>query len=178
MDVRFAKFAAPAGSDPTTSRSGLLLTARSEKVTYYPDIWSCSIGEQHAPDDLRAGARCAIERWGRRPLQEKLGLTDDTHPLDEARILSIFPESDVLNISICARVCLRLIAWEVDRVLHQGVRSDYEFADWNFLHPDDLPCELAHATRSYHPTSGCCMQMELFHRHGSLRPLAVATRAR
>jgi hypothetical protein len=35
----------------------VLLTAQSEKVTYYPGTWSCLIEEQLAPDDLRAGPR-------------------------------------------------------------------------------------------------------------------------
>ncbi len=101
-----------------------------------------------------------------------------THRHDEARILSIFLASDVLNISLCVRVGLGLTGRELHRVLHEGVGSHCEFADWSFLHPDDLPYELAHPTRSYHLTSGCRKQMELYHRHGTLRPLAVATKLR
>jgi hypothetical protein len=85
--------------------------------------------------------------------------------------------SDVLNISLCARLRLELPARELDRVLRQGVRSDYEFTDWTFLQPDNLPRELARPTRAYHPTSGYRMLMELFHRQGTLTRIAAAAGA-
>jgi isopentenyldiphosphate isomerase len=152
----------------------VLLTARSEKVAYHPGTWSCSIEEQLAPEDLQAGPQRAAEVWCRRLLHEELGLTDDTYRPDEARVLSVFLEGDILNISVCARLGLLLTARELDYVLQQSVRSDYEFADWMFLRPDDLPRELAHPTRSYHPTSSYRMQMELFHRHGTLTLVPAA----
>jgi hypothetical protein len=73
----------------------------------------------------------------------------------------------VLNVLLCARVHLGLRAQNLDGIF-QGMRSDYESADWAFLHPDDLPRELVHPTRRYHATSVYRMLTVFLHREAHL----------
>jgi hypothetical protein len=156
----------------------VLPTARSPKVSYYPGAWSCSIEEQLAVEDLRAGPRRAVELWCHRMLREELGLADDAFQPDAARVLSVFLEADALNISLSALVRLEITASELDRILRQGVRPDYEFTDWAFMPPDDLSREVARPTRFYHLTSGYRMALELLRRDGATAPLTAPTGGR
>lgn len=149
-----------------TQDDRVLLTERSEKVMYHPGTWSCSVEEQLAPQDLQAGPHGTVLQWCERLLWEELGLDTDAYRRENLRILSVFLESDVLNVSLCARVALDIPAGELDRRLRALPRADYEFTDWTFLRHEELLGELSNPTRSYHPASGYRMLMELIHRYG------------
>ncbi len=77
------------------------------------------------------------------------------HP-DNFRILSVFLESDYLNVSLCALVDLRIDSSQLDILIRGHQRTDYEFSDWAYisLTRRDRLLELIHPKRSYHPTTG------------------------
>jgi hypothetical protein len=147
----------------------VFLTARSAKISC-PGAWSCSIEEQLEVEDLRAGPPHAVEIWCKRMLYEELGLTDKSLQSDDARILSVFLEVDVLNISLAALVRLKTTASELNCIPRQGVRSDHAFTNWTFIPPDDLSREEARPTRFYHPTSGYRKVLELLCRDATTAP--------
>lgn len=150
----------------TTSDDRVLITKRSPKVAYYPETWSCSIEEQLAPQDFQDGPDSTVVRWGRRLLLEELGLNEDACNLDNMRILSVFLESDILNVSLCGHLVVNISSFELDRLLLVTPRTDYEFNEWGFLTYDELLSELFRPTRAYHATSGYRMLMALIRRYG------------
>lgn len=139
-----------------TSDSKILLTKRSPKVVYYPGTWSGSVEEQMSSEDVQQGAKSAARHWGCRLIREELGLGDDAFRKDDFRILSVFLESDILNVSLCAYVELLLDADKLDTHLRHAPRTDYEFTEWTFIDLDKktLLSELFHPTRYYMPTTG------------------------
>ncbi|MBL7208605.1 MAG: hypothetical protein ISS52_00765 [Dehalococcoidia bacterium] len=151
-----------------TSDSKVLITRRSPKVAWHPNLWSCSIEEQLARRDLTAGPNVTIQEWGKRMLFEELGLGSDAYKVDDLKVLSVFLESDVLNISLCAYAGLRLTSAELDSILGGLPRTDYEFNEWAFLEftPMELLSEMIRPSRLYHPTSGYRMLMAILHHFG------------
>lgn len=146
----------------------VLITKRSQKVadTYSPGRWSCSIEEQLSLQDLQEGQNRGALKWFERSLDEELGLGIETYNKDNLRILSVFLESDILNISICAHAVLDISSTELDQILKCLPRTDYEFTEWKFLTHKELLEELFHPTMPYHPTSGYRMLMALIKRYG------------
>lgn len=140
-----------------TTDSQILLTKRSPKVAYFPSTWSASVEEQLATEDLdkRTGEASALH-WGQRLLCEELGLDQDQYHSDNLRLLSVFLESDYLNVSLCAIVELRIDYSHLDSVISGQPRTDYEFSEWAFTPLDrrQLLSELIYPKRSYHPTTG------------------------
>lgn len=149
-----------------TRDSRVLLTERSPKVDCQPGTWSCSVEEQLAPQDFPPGVDHAALHWCRRLLWEELGLGHGAYREENLRILSVFLQQDVLNIS---HVELEITASELHHMLQRLPRMDYELSDWKFLPYEELMDELLRPTRVYHPTSGYRMLMALIHRHGEPR---------
>ena len=151
-----------------TSNNKMLITRRSPKVAYHPNTWSCSVEESLACEDLKEGPSKAVLNWGKRLLWEELGLDTETFSADDLRVLSVFLESDSLNISLCAYVELKLSSDELDIILRGKPRTDYEFTEWDFedFEEKKLLRELNQPKRSYHPTSGYRMLMALLKRYG------------
>jgi isopentenyldiphosphate isomerase len=139
-----------------TSDNRLLLTQRSPKVEYYPGTWSASVEEQLLREDFKNGEQATALNWGKRLLKEELGLEPDAYHNDNLRILSVFLESDILNISVCGYAELRINSVTFDTIIRGHPRTDYEFTDWTFIELDKtyLFSELFKPRRSYHPTSG------------------------
>ena len=134
----------------------LLLTRRSPKVAYHPSSWSASIEEQIDRKDLVGEPTATCEPWARRSLTEELGLSADAYDIDMLRLLSVFLESDTMNVSVAACVELSVGSDALDPILRALPRTDYEFTEWAFL-----PCErqavaseLVNPSRNYHPTTG------------------------
>ena len=88
---------------------------------------------------------------------------------DNLRVLTVFLESDILAVSLCAHVVVDLSSKELDRVLDSLPRTDYEFSEWDFLSHEELLDELIHPKRQYHPTSRYRMFMALIRRFGEPR---------
>jgi isopentenyldiphosphate isomerase len=150
-----------------TKDDKVLITKRSPKVAYFPGTWSCSVEEQLSIEDIRNGTPDTVMlKWFERLLQEELGLCSETYNKDNLRILSVFLESDVLNISICGHAILDINSAELNRIIEGLPRTDYEFSEWRFITHRELLNELFHPTRLYHPTSGYRMLMALIRRYG------------
>lgn len=149
-----------------TKDDKVLITKRSPKVAYYPGTWSCSIEEQLSLSDIKDGGDRAVLKWFKRLLHEELGLSAEAYNEENLRILSVFLESDILNISVCAHAILDMDSVELGQVLKCLPRTDYEFTDWAFLKHEDLFNELFNPSRAYHPTSGYRMLMALIRRYG------------
>jgi len=116
-----------------TNDDKVLITKRSEKVAYSPGTWACTVEEQLAPQDLQGRANGTVLRWGERLLAEELGLSSEAYNKDNLRVLSVFLESDILNVSLCAYVILDLESADLNQILHGLPRTDYEFTEWAFL---------------------------------------------
>ena len=152
-----------------TKDDKVLITKRSPKVIYFPGTWSCSVEEQLALQDLQESSSRIVLRWFERLLYEELGLSSETYSRSNLRILSVFVESDILSISLCAHAVLDINSTELDQILRSLPRTDYEFTEWAFLTHKELLKELFHPTKPYHPTSGYRMLMALIKRYGEPR---------
>lgn len=149
-----------------TNDSKVLLTKRSQKVAYYPGTWSCSLEEQLSQADLQKGANTVMLDLIARALLEELGLGAEKYNKDNLRILSVFLESDILNVSVCGHVVLDMSSTELDNRLHGLPRADYEFHEWIFISHDELLKEIFEPERIYHPTSRYRMIMALLRQSG------------
>jgi len=149
-----------------TSDDKVLLTKRSDKVAYYPAMWSCSVEEQLASQDMDSDKQRAMSRWGDRFLLEELGLRNEVYNANNFRILSVFLETDSLNISLCAHVVLNVHSNELGQILRGLPRTDYEFTDWVLLSHEELLTELFDPTRPHHPTTAYRMLLALIRRYG------------
>ena len=149
-----------------TSDDKLLIVKRCHKVAYFPNTWSCSIDEQLAPQDMTGSANNIVLRWGKRMLLEELGLENEAYNDDNLRILSVFLESDIFEITLCVHVTLDIDSHVLDRVLHGLPRTDYEFDEWTFLDYKVALDELFTPTRLYDGTSGYRMLLASIHRFG------------
>jgi hypothetical protein len=142
-----------------TADGFVLLTRRSNKVDYYPGVWSCSIEEQLSTVDFPAGVGPAdvMEVWAVRMLREELGLESTHVSADNIRVSGVFLESDVLNCSLAALVTLNVDRASLEAIIRRHPRQDYEYTEWHFLPWARLPSELLHPTFDFHPTAGLRM---------------------
>lgn len=148
----------------------VLISKRAPDVEYYPNTWSCSIEENMALKDLKGegGTAKAVLEWGKRALLEELGLTETAYSTDNLRILSVFLENDILNISLCGHVVLNIPSNQLSRIIRALPRMDYEFTAWDFLEYEDkdLMAEILSPALPYHPTSRYRMLMTLIKKKG------------
>jgi isopentenyldiphosphate isomerase len=144
----------------------VLITKRAPKVAYFPGTWSCSVEEQLSLQDVEEGPDNVLQRWFERLLKEELGLDSETYTKENLRVLSVFLESEILAVSICAHAVVDLSSKELSQILEGLPRTDYEFSEWDFLSHEELLDELFHPSRPYHPTSGYRMLMALIKRFG------------
>jgi pyrimidine deaminase RibD-like protein/isopentenyldiphosphate isomerase len=151
-----------------TADSRILLTKRSPKVKYHPGTWSCSIEENLNRADLKDGPSATVCNLGKRALFEELGLDDSKYHIGNFRILSVFLESDILNISLCGYVELRLDSSAVGDMLQDLPRTDKEFTEWSFIdfERSQLLREIFRPTHTYHPTSGYRLLLTLLKQFG------------
>ncbi|MCB0200846.1 MAG: hypothetical protein KDI03_12320 [Anaerolineae bacterium] len=149
-----------------TSDHKTLITQRTEKGDYYPAIWSCSLEEQASLEDIEVGDGVAIENWAKRALLEELGLGADTYNPNNIRLMAVFLESDILNISVCGHVRLDIDERVLDSRLQGVLRPDYEFTQWCFLNSSELLSEMRQPKRPYHPTARYRMLMAYIRQKG------------
>lgn len=150
-----------------TQDDKVLLTKRAPKVAYFPGTWSCSVEEQLSLQDVQEEK--PVQKWLERLLKEELGLGTEMYNKDNLRVLSVFLESDILAVSLCAHVVLDLSSKELNVILESLPRTDYEFSEWDFLSYEELLNELFHPNRVYHPTSRYRMLLALIRRFGEPR---------
>ena len=152
-----------------TNNGKVLIAKRAPDVEYYPNTWSCSIEENMKLEDLEGGIEGTVLRWGKRSLKEELGLTEGTdYSVDNLRILSVFLESEILNVSLCGHVVLNISSGRLERILRGVPREDEEFTGFKFLEYEDgnLIAEILGPTLPYHPTSRYRMIMALMKKNG------------
>jgi DNA-binding winged helix-turn-helix (wHTH) protein len=139
-----------------TADGKLLLTKRSPKVGYYPNAWSSSVEEQLATSDLIQNERIRFLEWTKRLLAEELHVhAGGTRP-GGTYLASVFVESAILNISMCAETTINLTESQLNTILQGHRRKDTEFVDWKFLDLSRaaLLKAIIHPGCEYHPTSG------------------------
>jgi hypothetical protein len=149
-----------------TADQKLLRTRRSQKLAYYPGAWSCSAEENLAVSDLKVNEKSRMLALGFRLLDEELHLESHATAPDKMRLLSVFLESDILNVSLCTEITLMLSASQLDTALRGHRRKDNEFTAWDYLELDKgvLLREIMRPSVGYHPTSKYRL-VQVFLRH-------------
>jgi hypothetical protein len=115
------------------------------------------------------GKEPAALTWMKRGISEELGLAPNTHSDDDIRVLSVFLESDILNISLCGFVRLGVDRDTVDQVLRTIPKTDKEFTAWTYLPYTDeslIREILWPPPEYYHPTSRFRMLLSLMKKNG------------
>jgi len=153
-----------------TKDKKILLTKRSSKVRYHPSTWSVSLEEQFDEKDLQNTVSRGIMNLFSRALSEELGLSNEHYSFSNCKVLSVFLEGDIMNVSLCGVVHLEIDSIELDQMLKVRVPPDYEFDKWAFLTWDELKKELNPDildTYEYHPSSKYRMLMALIYTFGT-----------
>ena len=140
-----------------TSDGYILLTQTSDKVHYYPGYWACSIGEHLDEADLTGSDARYVLNWVDRALSEELGVPADAYLTENARIMAVIMEAQIVNFSLVGVVVLKYDRATLDALIDKHPRTDYEFQDWTFIPWDRLPHELQVPSRPYHPSTGLRM---------------------
>lgn len=153
-----------------TADDRVLITKRSRKASYYPGAWSCSLEEQITPEDLR-GKESVVLLWARRMLDEELGLEPSELNPDNLRVMSVFLESDIMNVSLCTHISLNLDSKELDLRLRLLPRKDNEFSEWQFMTHRELIDELRSPTSTHHASTGYRIVFALIKRFGDIATL-------
>jgi hypothetical protein len=146
----------------------VLLTKRSPKLFYYPNAWSCSLEEQMRREDLAEGPEKVLTTWAKRALWEELALDEEAYDAGNLRVLSVFLQSAVLNISLCVYAPINLDSKRLGSILSAKPRSDWEFTEWRFLEVAEgaIIREMNRRRGDFHPTTGYRMLMLLLKRFG------------
>lgn len=154
-----------------TQDERVVVVRRAPSLHYYPGKYAATVEEQlHPKKDFKAvGADriISVEAWVRRALEEEISLTGDHHVAPEdARILSVFLEHTIMNLSLCAVVRIKLDASSLGAHLASSLRQDYEFDRTVFFSFDEALGEVVSPSLAHHPTSRYRMLMALLHAHG------------
>jgi hypothetical protein len=120
-----------------TSDDLVLLIHRSPKVQW-ANMWSPSLDEQLSDTDLQEPIENRVCKWAQRLLFEELGVVPTEYDNDNLRVLSVFLEGDVLNISLAAEFQLNLTSEQLNARIRVRARQDEEFDDWTFVSYDEL----------------------------------------
>ena len=152
-----------------TKDDKILATLRSPKVEHDPNTWSVSLEEQLSADkDFLGDTEGIVLRWGKRLLEEELGVDKFAYDDENLRILTVMLECYIVNCSLLGVFKLAITAEELDNRLKSMVRPDYEFQKWKFLTFKQLVSELRFRKELYplHPSSGYRMLLVLIHKYG------------
>lgn len=151
-----------------TSDRKLILTKRAPKTSYkLGGTWSCSFEEQLKREDIASSPDRVCLAWMRRAIKEELHIAPEVcHDMDMT-LLSVFLETNGLNVSLCGFVDLPLSSAELDIHLRQR-HGDQEFTEWTFIDLEvrALIRALFQPELPYHPTTGFRLLMTLLHRFG------------
>ncbi len=148
----------------TTTDNMLVLGLRSKKLDYYPSTWSCSFEEQLWIEDLSAGNQLLFRATARGANEEYFGKNSQIVNESNVRVLGVFLQYDILNLTFCAHVDLPVSSEEL---YHRWRESDPdpEFTDLQAVSLDlDMLARILRSDRfpfglsgpgggSWHPTS-------------------------
>lgn len=137
----------------------VLLTKRSENLSYYPGAYDCSAEEQLHKDDFDQDG-VHISNWVERFLEEELGLTKDncgSSTIGKVNLLSIFIEEDALNVALAVKIRLNTSKTQLEAILNNWPRKDYEFkyqlVNWEALVEQFEIVQKAKGVKQFHPTA-------------------------
>lgn len=139
-----------------TRDSKILLTKRASKVAYSGGTWLCSADEQLDIKDFGGGPRSIILNLGKRLLKEELKLESGTYDDNDLAVLSVFLETNILNVSLFGHIKLKLDSKELGEHLEKNPPTE-EIEDWTFLDltKENLLGELTQPSyQQYEPTCG------------------------
>src|SRR5438034_5075163 len=109
-------------------------------------------------------------QWGKRALLEETGISNTAYSDENLRLISVFLESDILNVSLSGQAVLNISSDQLSETIKRKPRRDKEFTVWEYLdYKDDaLMSEILKPgpKYKYHPTSPYRMLMTLLKRHG------------
>lgn len=148
----------------TTKDKKVLLVKRSPKVIYYPNTWAVSCEESAQSTDL--DNINPILFWAKRLLKEELGVDENDYSEENLRLLSVFLESEIMNITLCMILKLNISSIKLDNILKSQEKLDDEFIDWKFLTYEDAAALLLEPKENFHPTTQYRIFMSLLHLWG------------
>ncbi|MEI3337487.1 MAG: hypothetical protein V8R02_08630 [Clostridium sp.] len=96
----------------------ILRTNRNGKTVYHKGIWSYSIEEQLSKIDFIKNGEIPMINWGKRSLNEDLGIDERDYYTDGLKIMSLFLEKDefILNCLLCGILKLSLTSEELKKL--------------------------------------------------------------
>lgn len=149
-----------------TSDKHICLTLRSNMVRTDKNTWSCSIEENFTLED-KPSHPGSIARWMQRALKEEMGLLLGSHyDNDDLKILSVFLESNRMNIALSGFVRLNIDKKQLETHLKVWPRDDDEIVKAKYMTFDEIKKQLFNPTLQYHPTSRYRMLMAILHEYG------------
>jgi len=148
----------------TTKDKKVLFVKRSPKVIYYPNKWAVSCEESAQSTDL--DNKNPILFWAKRLLKEELGVDENDYSEENLRLLSVFLESEILNITLCMILKLNISSFLLDNILKSHKKLDDEFIEWKFLTYQEAAALLLKPTINFHPTTQYRIYMSLLHLWG------------
>lgn len=151
----------------------ILTTLRSGKVEYFPKTWSVSVEEQLDKKDFVDGSDNVLKRWLKRLLEEEIGIDESDYSTTNFRLLSLFLESKIMNVSFCGLIKLELSSEELQKILQVKPKKDQEFTEWRFLNYSQLKKEFLNPSKDYHPSSNYRIFMTLLHKYGPISIIRV-----
>ena len=151
-----------------TRDENIVAVRRASSVHYYPGKYAATLEEQLNPSrDRVLSGDLSVDSWVQRALREEMALEVDTHYQGtDIRVLSVFLEHTIMNLSVCALVRLKLSDHELRGHLKKEPRDDHEFDELKFLSCDDALRELRAPSLDHHPTSRYRLFMALQSIHG------------
>lgn len=174
-----------------SSDDDILLARRSLRAGYHPGTWQASLSEQIEFADLFTSYQTpstdeiviemdkpkpidvVMQDYIQRAVKEELNIKLSENSQAHTRILSLFFESDVLNIGICAYVELDIASSEILNIAKNHAKHHHELLSFEMLPFSAIGDELVNPSYGYHPASQYMLYMYLLHRdgHNALRSI-------
>lgn len=152
-----------------TSDSKLLLVRRAPESEYRANTWSCSIEEHMSIKDISTPDACLVN-FAKRALFEELGLTESHFTEHDLKMLAVFLETDILNVSLCLMVRLKIGREVLDGIISGNPRTDSEMTAWTYIpyNDEEMMFEILFGApdRPYHPTARYRLLMALMMKNG------------
>jgi hypothetical protein len=116
---------------------------------------SISIEEQMAPSDFLNTDKTTLLPWTQRCLREEVSVEAGDYEDKDLRVLSIFLESNFLNVALCVHAKLSIDSETLVRRIKNDPKRDQEIDRVEFLDlkRSSIISELFRPSRDYHPSS-------------------------
>jgi hypothetical protein len=124
----------------------VVVMERSPNVYYFPSSFSVSSEEQLSVQDVYDDDT-RLRGWVERMCEEELGLTkrnSGRNSIGDMRLMSIFQEKDVLNVSLALVLRLNIRKRQLQAIIRHFPRKDYE-GTFTFLRWEELYNRFARA---------------------------------